>query len=163
MVVFTFMQEWRIIEGLEGYEISNYGNVRNNKTGRIIKNCYDLNRYFIVTLRKNKLKKTISVHRLVAKAFIPNPYNKETVNYINGIKTDNKVENLEWATRKEQAIHRDKTGLRQIINNIRVINNITKETYNSIADLCNKENLVYSSMQAKLKGNRTNNTPYRYE
>jgi hypothetical protein len=52
-----------------------------------------------------------SAHRLVAMAFIPNPNSSETINHINGIKSDNRVDNLEWATRAENIIHAVKTNL----------------------------------------------------
>ena len=54
-----------------------------------------------------------SYHRIIAECFIPNPYNKHDVNHINGIKTDNRAENLEWCTRSENMIHAYKTGLKR--------------------------------------------------
>lgn len=62
-------------------------------------------------LSKNKVKKDLRVHRLVASAFIPNPLNKPEINHIDGNKGNNNVNNLEWATRKENINHSIKTGL----------------------------------------------------
>jgi hypothetical protein len=64
-----------------------------------------------VDLCKNGKKKTFLVHRLVATAFIPNPDNKPYINHINGNKTDNRLENLEWCTQSENMKHSYRTGL----------------------------------------------------
>lgn len=71
--------------------------------------------YFNSVLVDKQGEKTVRVcayiHRLVAQAFIPNPENKPEVNHINGIKTDNRVENLEWVTKSENALHAHRIGL----------------------------------------------------
>tara|TARA_R110000851_G_C12885828_1_gene546570 strand:- start:152 stop:688 length:537 start_codon:yes stop_codon:yes gene_type:complete len=100
------------IENYEGvYGINRRGDVRNNKTGRILKSNYG-QPYAYVTPSKNNKTKRLNIHRAVAIAFIPNPENKETVNHINGIKHDNNVTNLEWATRGENEKHAWATGLK---------------------------------------------------
>lgn len=59
-----------------------------------------------VNLHNDSIQKKYSVHRLVAKAFIPNPENKPQINHINGLKHDNRIENLEWCTHSENMIHK---------------------------------------------------------
>lgn len=88
------------------YEINKEGIVRNIKTGRIIKpNMDSKGFYYRVALVKNRGEKTttITLHRLIALAFLPNPNNKPLVDHINQIKTDNRLENLRWCDHKENA------------------------------------------------------------
>lgn len=87
---------WEDIKEYEGlYQVSNFGRV---KSKRKILKPRDCKGYYIVGLCKNGKRKNFRINRLVAQAFIPNPNNYPCVNHINGIKTDNKVENLEWCT-----------------------------------------------------------------
>lgn len=103
------MEEFRIIEEYPAYKVSNLGRVK-NPYGRIIKESF-MEGYKHVQLRDENGAKHKRVHRLVAKAFIPNPENKEQVNHINGDKSDNRVENLEWVTNYENRLHAVNTGL----------------------------------------------------
>lgn len=80
------------------YEVSNLGNVRNIKTGRVLKPAKHGLGYLHVVLCKNGKHKTITVHRLVAETFIPNPDNLPEVNHKDEDKTNNCIENLEWCT-----------------------------------------------------------------
>ena len=111
---------WKDIEGFEGlYQVSNRGRVkslpRNGTilTSRILKPSRDSNGYLFVNLSRNNIAKHCSVHVLVAKAFVPNPDNKPTVNHEDGIKTNNLYTNLTWMTYKEQLEHSLRTGLRK--------------------------------------------------
>ena len=76
-----------------------------NRKGRELKPAYDRYGYKRVVFSHNGKRKTCLVHRLVAEAFIPNPKSKPTVNHKNDQKDDNRVENLEWATQREQKAH----------------------------------------------------------
>lgn len=109
---------WKTIDEMKSYEISNCGNVRKKlKNGyRELKKFEDKDGYYKVCLCENEKRIYRFVHRLVAKHFLKNNDNKPTVNHINGDKKNNCVNNLEWATVKEQNYHALKTGLRIMKN-----------------------------------------------
>lgn len=105
------MEEWKDIAGYElYYQISDIGQVKRKDTGKILKNNIR-NGYEYVTLCMNGQRKKFYVHRLVAIAFIPNPKSYEQVNHKDGNKSNNKVDNLEWCTQKENLMHAFRTGL----------------------------------------------------
>lgn len=88
---------------MEGYFVSNYGNVYSTKKGELrpLKLCVDSkNRYMLVHLSINGKAKNCLVHRLVAIAFIDNPNNYNEINHIDNNPQNNRVDNLEWCTRK---------------------------------------------------------------
>ena len=100
------------IYSLDRKTIRKNGRIDNRK-GKELKPKVDRYGYESVTLTKDGLRKSYTVHRLVATAFIDNPEVKPTVNHINGNKRDNRIENLEWATHKEQKRHSIDNGLCQ--------------------------------------------------
>jgi hypothetical protein len=111
----TMMETWRVIAGFEGlYEVSDLGRVRSlprfHCSGRIRKATL-ASGYLCLQLGQRGARHTYLVHRLVARAFIPNPENKLEVNHIKQPKTNNCVSNLEWVTALENGHHAAATGL----------------------------------------------------
>ena len=122
---------WKAVRGFEGYyEVSDHGDVRSvdrkvcdtkgvirHLSGRMMKSCRAKGRnndgYYVVNLRKGGAAHVIPIHILVATAFLPNPDDLPTVNHKDGNKTNNDVQNLEWATYRENNMHALRFGLRR--------------------------------------------------
>ena len=104
---------WKPIPDYEDYQNSNFGRVKSFWFGKvkILKPALHGNGYLFVSLSKNDTQKNFTIHRLVAKLFIPNPDNKPQVNHIDTHKLNNYVGNLEWTTGSENHIHAVVTGL----------------------------------------------------
>lgn len=96
---------WKPIESLKSkYYISDFGKIK-TLNGKILKPFNDKDGYECIRLHIKNEPYNKKIHRLVAEAFLPNPENKPTVNHINGIKSDNRVCNLEWATQRDNNLH----------------------------------------------------------
>ena len=144
---------WKPIEGYENlYQVSSYGRVKSNdrteicknglvrfREGKILKPHQNYNGYLWVSLCKNDKRKKKKIHRLVAKAFIPNTNNKPQVNHIDGNKHNNNLKNLEWVTSKENMEHAVKKGLWEVPKGTKnPTNKLSNENVLDIRDLLNE-------------------------
>ena len=119
MVFAGMVEQWKPVVGYEGlYEVSNMGRARSfprkGTKGGVIGVSYDSNKHYAhIALTKHGKSRTVSLHRVVAKAWIPNPENKPQVNHMDGDKTNNRVDNLEWVTNLENMHHALEHGLQK--------------------------------------------------
>jgi hypothetical protein len=139
------MEVWKNID--DYYRVSNLGNVESCKSGywKPIKKIKLPKGYIYIGLSNNNKTKHHYVHRLVANAFISNPLSKATVNHINGIKDDNRVENLEWATQAENNKHSYDSGIKKPTNQLGNKNGnarLTDLQVTEIRTLWNKGNIT---------------------
>lgn len=194
---------WKDIKGYEGfYQISNMGQVRSldriieysdgrkrKFKGTIIKSRLNSKGYFIVGIAINQKVKTIGIHKLVAEHFIDNPNCLPWINHIDGIKTNNNIENLEWVTPKENFEHAIKMGLHKYIQDfvgktyfkgkkhteearvkmrqnhgskVRVINLDDNKSFNSTIEAAEYYNLCGSHITAACKGKLKTHGGYRW-
>lgn len=157
-------EEWRDIIGYVGYyQVSNLGRVRGlnrsvkhyfggpKKVKQKIMRTYKNKGYINVALNKDGKQKHFSIHRLIALHFISNEHNKPHINHINGIKHDNRIENLEWCTRSENLKHAVKSGLYKRPNvklrdkEVRKIRRLHKEGLSQLS-IANKYNVDPSTI-----------------
>jgi hypothetical protein len=157
-------EEWENINDFNNYEVSTFGNVRNKKTGRILKSSNN-GGYFYVNLSKIKGNYKL-IHRLVAEAFIENPENKAHVNHKDKNSLNNNLSNLEWASPKENNIHKSAGVIQTTNQNLTVWRKDLQsgerlEKYNSIdlaskwildKELSTNLNSVKSSISCSIRG-----------
>lgn len=128
------MEIWKTIPHYENYAVSNYGQIKSLRFNKILKPASSNNGYLYVNLVSNKLTKSTAVHKLVIENFIsPKPDENFVVDHIDGNKTNNLVENLQWVSIKE--------------NTTRYYNNFDKKS--EILRL-HKEGLTYTEIKEKV-------------
>ena len=162
------MEIWKDIKGYEGYyQVSNLGRVKSierlvRKSTKqymaksyILTSALTIHGYYFVALCRNSRCKSKTIHRLMLKAFIPNPKNKKCINHINGIKTDNRLENLEWCTHSENLKHAYKMGLRKNTIGVKLIHNNTTYSFTSLSAASRFLGMNRDYMSIILRNNKT--------
>lgn len=162
------MEIWKTIEY---FEVSNLGNFK--RKGVILKQ-YEM-RYLFVMNSCNKIK---SSHKLVALAFIPNPYNKPQINHKDGNRLNNNIDNLEWCTAKENTQHAliNKLQIRhkgekcfhygkrggEANRSKKVLDTSNGKIYDSLKDVVVDSIYSYKNLSRQLIGERRNKTTFVY-
>ena len=103
------METYKKIQGFENYSVSDFGNVRNDKTGKIKNVNVDIKGYVRVNLSSKTERKNKFIQRLVARAFILNPENKPQVDHIDNNRANNNIKNLRWTTISQNTQNRQLT------------------------------------------------------
>ena len=161
-----------VLKDYPSYSITKDGKVFSHKYNKFLDERNNKKGYARVLLYHNNIIKDLFIHRLVAMTFLDNPFNKRCVNHINGIKTDNRIENLQWATHSENSIHAFSTGLNKIsnlcnINKIKaksklVINLSNGVFYNSAKEASIAAGINYYTFMGYLGKHKTNKSTFIY-
>ena len=154
---------WLKVPDFDGwYEVSNLGRIRSyqnfghqkRKTPIILKPNLDRYGYLCLTLCNKGKHKQVTIHSIVAKAFLPKPSPNLQIDHINGIKTDNRVENLEWVTAKENTLRSVANGLKPRGERHRN-HKLTQENVYEIRRLYKTGDYTYSKIAEMFKVSKT--------
>lgn len=146
------------------YKVLKDGSIYSNYSNKFLNPFLNGRGYYHVEINK----KSFPVHRLVAVEFIPNPENKPCVNHINGIKTDNRVENLEWCTHSENTKHAYDNGLMSSRkgglngSSKKVIDTLSGVIYDTVDEAAKAFNMKRPTLSNMLTGFRKNKTSLNY-
>lgn len=158
---------WKSLTKYPTYSFSDMGelktfNWKNKGVERIMKPALDEKGY-LRTMLKNADGKfdTVKVHRIIAQAFLPQPEGMNEVNHINGIKTDNRIENLEWSNRRLNIKHAFETGLCKPKGK-GVVDSVSGVYYPSISEAARQMKMPDSTLQSMISGYRKNTTNMQY-
>ena len=161
----TRKEIWKNINNFEGYQVSNFGRIKNIRNLTILKPAMTYNGYEIVCLSKKSKTKKFRVNRLVAEAFIPNPSNYPIVNHKDGNKLNNNVNNLEWCTHSYNLIEAYRLKLRTSRIKSKKVkqmqNNKTIKIWNSTSEI--EKTLGYSSGDISQVCNKKRKSAYGYK
>lgn len=165
---------WKDIKGYEGlYEVSSIGRINSLISKRILTPIKTSFGHTKIKLSKDKKVSTLLIHRIVADCFLENIHGKNVVNHINSVPHDNRVENLEWCTVKENVNHAIKYGnmnpkvsitARVNAKNSRskkVIDITSGKIFNSITEAANENNIKSGTLVDYLLNRYPNKTNLR--
>lgn len=158
------MEKWIPAKGFSKYEVSNLGNIRNVKTGRVMRTNVNEHGYIQTCIRDDeKRQHTIRVHRLIADSFYDGDHSGLDVNHIDGNKLNNRIGNLEYCTRQENIRHAFDTGLKEPSRQIKVRVVETGKVYKSIRECARDINVDQTTICQYLLGRIKTCKGYHFE
>ncbi len=134
--------------------IWSYGKCNNNQNGKYLKLANHHTGYATVSLRKNKRRHTLVVHRIVAIALLPNPLLLPQINHKNGVKTDNRIGNLEWCTGSQNKLHAHRVlGVKNVCGSAHKNSKLSEEDVRKIKAEIGKVSYRQLGFKYKISGN----------